>query len=132
MSAKKGFRRDKPLYRLKFEADEFAGLEVTAKSLPLRELFEFQQLQIQAAEDPAAAEKIFRKLTDIIVSWNLLGDDDEPLPVSYDALAEQDMPFVMAIVEAWMGTMAGLPNHSSGSSNGGETSLELSIPMDVQ
>lgn len=161
MSKRGGYKRSKPLYKLNFADDEFDGLEVTAKSLPLQEFFGLQRLQARANSDPDAAETVVRKLTEVIVSWNLLDDDDKPVPVAYavckvagkpgepgkpcshhqndegaeaceyGGLCEQDLPFVLTIFGAWMESIADIPNHSPGTSSAGESNPELSIPMDV-
>lgn len=161
MGKRGGYKRQRPLYMLKFADDQFDGLEVTAKSLPLQEFFGLQRLQMRANTDPEAAETVVRKLTEVIVSWNLLGDDDEPVPVAYavcrvsgkpgepgqpcshhqndeaaepcdyTGLCEYDLPFVLVIFGAWMESIADIPNHSPGTSSSGATSPGLSIPMEV-
>jgi len=55
------------------------------------------------------------------------GDSEE---CSYAGLADQELPFVLTIFRAWMEAVASIPNRSKDSSNGGETSPELSIPME--
>lgn len=129
---RKGFRREAPEYVLHFEDEQFDGLVVHAKSLPLREFFELQKLQLKSEEDAGAAEQIIRRMSDVIVSWNVEDDDDKPVPVSFESLISYDMTFILAIFNAWMEAVASVPNRSSGSSNAGETSLVPSIPMDVK
>lgn len=163
MGKKGGYKRQKPLYALKFEGDEFEGLEIMARTIPLSKFFELQRLQELASTDADAAEEVVRRLAGVLVSWNLLDDDDNPVPAEfavctasgkpgkpgnpcsahqpaegtepesceYTGLVAQDLPFVLAIVQAWMEAVTSVPNLSKSSSNGGETSLELSIPMDV-
>ena len=131
MGKRPGYKRDKPIYKLIFADDQFNGLEVVAKSLPLGEFLELQKLQSHATEDPEAAEKIMRKLGDVLISWNLEDDDDQPVPATYDGLASQDLPFVLAIFQAWQEAVAGVPNPSPAASNGGGTFQEQSIPMEV-
>ena len=130
MGKRPGYRREKPLYKLVFADPQFDGLEVMAKSLPLGEFLELQKLQARAGEDPDAAEQVIRRMADVIVSWNLLDDADDPVPASYDGLLTQDLPFVMAIFMAWQEAVAGVPNLSPNGSPNGVTSLELSLPME--
>lgn len=164
--SKKGFRRSAPLYALKFEVEEgeeneFDGLEVMAKSLPLAEFFELGELQQLAEQDIEAAKKIMRRLADVIVSWNVEDEDGKPVPAvyavctasgkpgdpgkpcshhqndegaapcSYDGLVSLDFPFVMNVFLAWQEAVANIPNLSRRASTGGGTSQEPLIEMDV-
>jgi hypothetical protein len=130
MGKRPGFRREKPVYLLRFEDDQFDGLEVTAKSLPLGEFFALQRLQEKANDDADAAEQVVRKLSEVLVSWNLEDDEGKPVPCEFSGVATLDLPFVLAIMSAWMEAVASVPNRSPGNSNGGGTSLEPSIPME--
>lgn len=124
----KGYKREKPVFALHFADGQFEGLEVTAKSLPLKEFFAVQRLA--ADNDPDSTEKLIKELAGILVSWNLLDDDDNPVPATYEGLVGQDLSFVTAIITAWLEAVASVPPTSPGSSNGGATSLELSLPME--
>ena len=130
MGKRPGYRREKPLYKLTFADDEFDGLEVVAKSLPLGEFFELQRLQEKANTDPDVAEQVIGRLADVLTGWNLEDDDGQPVPCTFEGIKQQDLPFVLAIFQAWMEAVASVPNRSRGNSNDGETSLELSIPME--
>jgi hypothetical protein len=129
--SKRGFRRERTLFALKFEDPEFEGLEVMAKSMPLRDYFAIQKLQDKADTDPEAAEELLRKLASVIVSWNLTDEDDQPVPPTYEGLAEQELSFVMPVFFAWMQAVASVPNPSPGTSNGSGTSVEDSMPMEA-
>ena len=131
MGKRGGYRREPTLYALKFEDDSFDGLEVMAKSLPLGEFFTLQRMQADASNDPDVAERVIRKLADVLVSWNLEDADGNAVPATYDGLAGQELSFVLAIFGAWMEAVASVPNLSPTASNGGGTSLEPSIPMEV-
>lgn len=131
MSKRPGYKRTTRQFLLKFEGEEFEGLEVLAKSLPLREFLEIAELQVVAQEDPDAQRQILKKLADVIVAWNIEDDDDKPATISFDTLLDFDLPFVLNIFFSWMAAVSDIPNLSSKISNGGGTSQELSIPMDV-
>ena len=161
MGKRPGYKRNPPLYRLNFEAEEFEGLEVMTKSVSMNEFFEFQTLQERAQTDPEAQKEIMRRLCGVIVSWNLEDDEDQPVPVQfavcvesgkpgnpgdpcshhqneeghapceYTGLIAYDLPFVLAIFFAWMEAISNIPNLSSKTSSDGETSLAQSIPMEV-
>lgn len=127
--SKRPYKRERPVFALKFADGDFEGLEVMARSLPLRGFFEIQKLSAKADEDPEVAEELMHKLAAVLVSWNLVGEDDRPVPPTYDGLVEQDLPFVLAILNAWMDAVTSVPNRSSSGSSAGETSLERSIEM---
>jgi len=130
-SKRGGYRRKAPLYALNFEGDEeFDGLEIMAKSMPLREFMEIGDLQKAAQDDPDAQRDIIKRLADVIVSWNLEDDEGKAVPVSYDSLTSYDFPFVLTIFYAWMNAVSSVPNLLKNDSNAGGTSQELSIPME--
>lgn len=83
MGKQRGYKRDKPVFLLKFEGEQFDGLEITAKSLPLGQFFALQRMQERANADPDVAEAVVRKLAGVLISWNLLGDDDEAVPCEF-------------------------------------------------
>lgn len=126
-----GYKREAPTFKLVFEDDEFDGLVVRARSLPLGAMLAFQGLQEKAGKDVDAALEVLRRFADVLVSWNLEDDQDQPVPCDFDGLCSLDMPFVMKIVEAWMSAVASVPKAQPSGSSGGGTSLEQSIPMEV-
>lgn len=56
---------------------------------------------------------------------------EDEQPCDYTGIAGQELPFVLTIFQAWMGAVASVPNLSPNDSNGGGTSLEQSLPMEV-
>ena len=131
MAKRKGYRKEPTEYILNFEAPEFNGLEIRARSVSLRELFELQELQEKSATDVTSAREVIMKMASVITGWNIEDDDGNPIPATYDALAEYEMAFVMAIFNAWMQSMSTVPKPQDGNSSGTATSLELSLPMDA-
>lgn len=132
MGKRPGFRREKPLYRLRFEDDELQGLEVMAKSVPLREFIEQAKLEQRAKEgDPDAFEGILRHMAGVLVSWNLEDEEGNEIPCTYDGLLTQDLGFVIDISQAYQQAVAGVPKSSLNGSNGGGTFPERSIQMEV-
>lgn len=136
---KKTWRVPRNIISLQFEGEEFEGIEVRAKSLPLGEFFDLQKLQAQAkGDDVAAAEKVINVLGTVLISWNVTTGDDEdddadevPVPCNTEGLRSLPMRYVMAILQAWMKAVAVVPNLSASGSNAGGTSQEVSIQMDV-
>ncbi|MFG2913360.1 hypothetical protein ACGF0D_10775 [Kitasatospora sp. NPDC048298] len=122
-------------YRLVFQDADLAGLEVTARSLNTGQFLEFQAARLRQASGGAAAEPatqtMLQMLADAIVSWNAQDEDGRPIPPTMDGLCGLELDFNMAIISAWMDAINGVPAPLSGTSAGGQPSVEASIPMDV-
>jgi hypothetical protein len=57
-----------------------------------------------------------------LVAWNLLDDDDEPVPASLDGLLSQDLDFVIRLITAYGTAMTQAPPPLPASSPSGATS----------
>lgn len=130
-----GFRRTPTAYKLKFENPELDGLEVIARTLPLRDFLEINKLALSAADDVAKqteqSEVMVKKFAEALISWNLEDEDGKPVPATYKSLIAQELPFVMEIIQAWMEAVASVPKSSDSGSNGSGIFPEQSIPMEV-
>lgn len=129
-----GFRRKQAVYVLTFESTILNGLEVRMRSVSLQQLFDIEELQRtarKAGADRDASRKLIERVAAEILSWNLENDDGTPVEPSYEALANLDLREVVLIINAWKNALAAVPKALSNGSNGGGTSPELSIPMDV-
>lgn len=116
-----GYQRK--IYKLVFDDPEMNGLEVRARSVSIGAM-----RKVQETNDEFLMMELFSKA---LVSWNL-EDDGVPVPATLEGLQDQDADLVLAIVGAWMGTIAGVPDASplDDASNSGKPSLEASIPME--
>jgi len=130
-----GFRKQRTVYRLRFEDESLDGLEVTAKSLPLKDFLSINKMSVQAENDAAKqaeqSELMLKKFADALINWNLEDEDGKPVPATFTGLLGQEMGFVTQIIQAWMEAVAGVPKASSTGLNGGEIYPEQSIPMEV-
>ncbi len=129
-----GFRKQPTVYKLRFEDEDFAGLEVTAKSLPLGEFLEFSKMS-SGAQDPAQGtrqtEAMFAMFAKHLVSWNLEDEHGKPVPATYKGVITQEFGFVLDIIKAWMDAIASVPKAQLTGLNGSGTYQELSLPMEV-
>lgn len=123
-----GFKREAKVFKLVFEG-EFEGLEVRTRSVSLGRYLQMQDL-INGDLDREGVAKLFEAFVGIILSWNLEDEADQPVPVSVEALYDQDLDFVKAVSEAWSSAMAGVAAPLEPSSSDGEPSPEASIPME--
>lgn len=133
--------------KLVFDDEEFEGLVVFARRLNIGQLLDLtalQSLKDLADDSPEVREKlqeVFNLLASLIKSWNLeeLEDEDDddddsprkPVPVTGEALAAQDLGFVMAMVNAIQDASAGVSAPLGRSSSAGQQSLEASMPMEI-
>lgn len=99
-----GYKREEKHYRLKFEDEEFEGLEVTARSLAVGDFLDIMGID-QSNPDPAEVSKLFEALGKGLVSWNL-EDEDGPVPATLEGVRSQEFGFVMAIIAAWLSAIA--------------------------
>lgn len=127
-------------YRLQFVDDEFAGLEVVARSASLGEYRRIADLATRefanppSKEDIAEIDALFEAFAAVLVSWNLEMETDDgtiPVPATLTGLYSQDLSFVRPVVLAWMEAVAGITAPLDQPSPGGGQSVEESLPMEV-
>jgi hypothetical protein len=127
-----GYTRTRRKYRLKFEDEELAGLEVVMGSLSIGEFTELTSSISggATAETADGVTSLLEKFAGKIASWNLEDDDGQPVPATFDGVKTQELDFIMAIVTAWMDAIAGVDPTSRASANGTGTFPEVSLPME--
>lgn len=132
-----GYKPSRTLYKLDFSETEFAGLEVTTRSVQLDVLLEMADMADQV-EDLAAKKQpglkdlkvvvtLLTEFSKILVGWNVENDDDTPVPATYEGLKSQELTFIMAVISAWTTAMAKAPPPLPGASPSGATSQEKSL-----
>jgi hypothetical protein len=130
-----GFKRERKGYRLRFADSELQGLEVTASSLNIGRFLDFQAAQARQAqggeEADGAAGDMLGMFAEALISWNLLDDNDEPVPPTLAGLRQQDLDFGMTLVRSWMDAINGVSDPLPQTSAAGQQSVEASIPMAI-
>lgn len=128
-----GFRPKKKIYKLVFETEDMAGLEVAMRSVSIGSMMKMLRVADAAKRENIGADEVedlFKRFASALEHWNVEDDAGGPVPVTYEGVASQDLDFVMAVFEAWfeavMDVDAGL---GKGSASGGN-SVEASLPMD--
>lgn len=146
-------------YRLTFEDDRRAGLEVVMTGLTVGEMLasmdNVEGLELAAlvtrsqAELIAQADTIASKmrgahdasvrqyviLAEHLVSWNVTTKTGEPVPTTLEGVLSQKVPLIRDILTAWRSAVAEVDAPLGTPSFDGELSLtgaggELSIPME--
>lgn len=131
MSNSRGFRRKRKVFKLTFE--DYEGLEVEVKSVPVRKLLDVLQLADAMTGKPTQeqVEELFGWFADRIVSWNYEDEDGNPLPATLDTLLDDDFDFALKMVMAWVQAVSAITVPSIEAPANGTTPdpLEASIPM---
>lgn len=125
-----GYKRGGTKYRLVFEDDAFAGLEVVARSIPLGAYLELMDV-FDDGLTKENTDTLFGAFTKVLVSWNIEDDDDQPVPTTVEGLYSLDLNEARVIIEAWRDAVTGVTGPLGSSSTGGEPSPVASIPMET-
>lgn len=134
-----GYVRERKNYRLIFTDPDLDGLEVVAQSASVATYERIAGLATReygTAPTSADLEEIAALLeafADVLVSWNLEEPAGKgrlrPVPATLAGLKAQDLPFVQAIILAWMEAVAGVSVPLDDASSSG--AMEASLPMEV-
>jgi hypothetical protein len=136
-----GYKPARTVYKLNFSQTEHAGLEVTARGTTINGLRRFIHLGAELdgldpeAMTPAELDKklpaMFEPFAKVLVSWNVLDEDDQPVPATLDGLLDQEVAFVAEIIQAYVSAISQAPPPLPPSTRGAATGdpVEASIPM---
>lgn len=93
-------------YRLRFE--DRPGLEVVMRSLSVGELLDMADLADAYTNGKATGEqsaRLFVLFADRLVSWNIDGDDDKPVPGTAAGVRSLAADLFLQIFEGWFTAM---------------------------
>lgn len=131
-----GFKPERTIYRLKFEDPGYKGLVVEMAGikvgvfLEVAELGDLQERRFTKADMPKV-RRLFEIAGEGLVDWNVIGEDDEPVPATLAGMMTQEFPFVLTILSAWMSAVGDVPGPLGQTSDDGRLSAVASLPMDV-
>ena len=120
------------VFKITFE--DSPGLEVVAKSLSLGKILDLAEASAAMSAGVATPEQVKDVVATFVGrvrSWTLADEDDEPLPVTMDALMEWDGAEAIRLAVTWMERAAqiAVPLASGSGAAKPSRSLEDSIPM---
>lgn len=131
-----GFSVEPPDYKLIFAEPEFDGLEVRARSVSVAKAIRLgnimRNVSIAPFPDDDEKERIEEAaeiFAQSLVSWNL-EIDDEPVPPTAQGLMSLPLKLFWKIQGAWLSAISGVTGPLESSSDGGNPSLEESMPME--
>lgn len=132
-----GYKAQRQVYKLVFDDEDMAGFVVRAfgmkfgEALDLGELAELDGKKVFTAEDMERVRPVFDMFIRHVIEWNLEDDDDQPVPVTVDALLDNDMAWVMKVVDAWMRVATAVPAPLAKPSSDGEPSPVPPLMMEA-
>lgn len=132
-----GFKKESTVFKLEFEDPAYSGLEVKAKSVPTGDFLDLMDAASKmdltsktfSPNDLKAVRVLIEGFAKALVSWNLEDDNDEPVPATFASVRDQELPFLLPIVTAWMDAVAGVSAELGKASSSGGTFPEAAIPM---
>lgn len=130
-----GFKPERTRYRVRGKGDldgllvELKGIDV-GTFLEVAEMADLDPRNFTTAQLPQV-RRLFEIVGEALDSWNLLDDDDQPVPATHAGVMAQDFPLVMAIIEGWMEAIGGVPTPLDPRSDDGAPSEVPGIPMEI-
>lgn len=125
-----GYRHKIPRVNVAFEeGHEYHGCEVVLRKLTLGEYLDIVGITADSGINHVGDQ--LKRMGDKLVSWNLEDEDGTPIPATPDAVLEQDKDLMIAVLNAWLDALNGVPAPLEPNSPDGEPSLEASIPMET-
>lgn len=121
-------------FRLEFEDPSFGGLEVRARTKPLGFLVRLEELMSTNLADPEHAEQLEQfhgALSEVIISWNLLDDAEQPVQITPEAIAGEEWLLLKGIARAWRAAVTTPSDPLSLPSSDGDPLAGLDIPMET-
>jgi len=117
---------------IKFDDEEYEGLEIVARAPTVREALEAEKLSKISGEPTAKdLDKIFAYVAKFILRWNIEDDEGKALPINAAAFIDFPTEFAWAIVSGFTQGSSGVSAPLDNSSLNGEISPAVSVPMET-
>lgn len=103
-----GYRKIPTIYTLD-KLPEEDGLIVRMKAVRIGRLRQLMKT-VSAAEqgdDDTTLDEMFALLQEGLISWNLEDENGVPVPADMSGIDQQELPFVLKILSAWLENMTG-------------------------
>jgi hypothetical protein len=126
-----GYKRPVKTFVIEFDDEEYAGLEVEVKSLPLGEFLRVSKMMQNDDKSDEHVEELLKVFAGALVRWNLTEEDDTAVPCDYSGVLTLDIDFAMAVIGGWVNGMADVSKSLGKDSNSTVTSQAPPIPMDL-
>jgi hypothetical protein len=131
---RRGFRRQRKRYRLRFEGTSLDGLVVVMESVQIATMLQIAEMASLADElTPEGLQSLgvmFELLAEALIEWNLEEEDGTPVPATIDGVKSLDLGDAMLLIKEWMGAIGGVDRPLDQGSTGGGPSAVASLPME--
>lgn len=118
----RGYKPKRKTYTLKFEDPEMDGLVVRTRGRTVDDAIAFQA--------GLPYEEALERFADIVIDWNVLDEDDNPVPATAEGMRTLDEEFLVAVMGAFNQAINGVSGPLEKPSNDGEiTEIEASMKM---
>lgn len=124
-----GYQRKRKTYSLTFEGTDYDGLTVRIRGASVEQYARALRLQNVAEENEDSIRELLGLFAEALIDWNLEDEQGAPVPTTLQAVLDEDLEMVLAMVSGWLGAIGGVPAPLEQSSPGGGPSPEVSIPM---
>jgi hypothetical protein len=121
-------------FNLAFEDPSFSGLVVRTRTKPLRFLLRLEELMTTNLAVPENAElldEFHEMISEVIISWNLLDDAEQPVDTTPEAIAKEEWLLLKEISRAWVKAVTQPAPPLSQPSSDGDLLAGLDIPMEA-
>lgn len=130
-----GFKPERKGYRLRFQGTDLDGLVVTMRGMAIGMFLEIAELsdinpERFTKDDLPMIRRLFELVAEHLMDWNLLADDDEPVPATLAGILTQEVPLVFTVVEQWMKAVGDVPGPLPQTSTDGRPLAVAQLPMD--
>ena len=116
-----GYRKIPTIYTFD-DLPEEEGLVVRMKAIRIGRLRALMRAVSTAKGDTEgddSVEEMFELLEEGLISWNLEDGNGAPIPADMSGIDQQELPFVLKILEVWLSQMTGPdPELGKGSPSG--------------
>lgn len=127
-----GYKAKVNTITLKFEDEEFDGLEVVTKKITVNQYMRLLKLDEVKEESVETVEEMLNLFASCLVKWNLEDEKGKAVPTTLKGVKDQDIDFVMTLIGVWIQNIAGTPAPLGENSNSTSNSqVELTLPMET-
>lgn len=128
------------VYRLVFPDghDSMPGVVARMRGLSIRQFLDVQRLASVAEQrSTGGTEQVLEAVVQLasitgerLIDWNVDDEDGHPVAADADGVLALDPESFTALIEEWLDAVAGVPGPLAGTSSGGPSPEELSMPME--